>query len=144
MIILDTNVVSEPTKPHPNPTVRAWLNRQDPETLYLTTTGLSELLLGVELLPRGRRQQGLALQLRDLVDQYFGPRILSFDKRAAIAYASLVSRVRVTGYAISVPDAQIASIAQVHGSAVATRDTNPFAAAGLSLINPWEEGASRP
>lgn len=139
MIILDTNVVSEPTKPHPNPAVQAWLNNQDPETLDLTATGLSELLLDVELIPSGRRRQGFALQLRDLLDHYFGLRILSFDKRAAITYEPLVSHVRATGYAISIPDAQIAAIAQVHGFTVATRDTHPFSAAGIPLINPWEE-----
>ena len=56
MIILDTNVVSEPLKPAPNPAVMDWLNAQEPETLYLTTINLAELLAGVELLPAGRRK----------------------------------------------------------------------------------------
>ena len=51
MIILDTNVVSEPMKLHGSLAVRAWLDRQVAETLYLTATSLSELLVGIELNP---------------------------------------------------------------------------------------------
>jgi len=40
MIILDTNVVSEAMKPEPNPVVRAWLNDQAAETLYLSSVTL--------------------------------------------------------------------------------------------------------
>jgi len=55
MIVLDTNVVSEPMRPNGNPAVRAWLDRQVAETLYLTATSLSELLVGIEILPEGKR-----------------------------------------------------------------------------------------
>ncbi len=57
MIILDTNVVSEPLKPMPSPVVLNWLDQQDPQTLFLTTISLAELLAGVEILPTGRRKE---------------------------------------------------------------------------------------
>lgn len=57
MIILDTNVVSEPMKPAGDPAVRAWLDRQVAETLYLTATSLAELLVGLEILPDGKRKE---------------------------------------------------------------------------------------
>lgn len=138
MIVLDTNVVSEPMKPNRNPSVEAWLDQQVGETLYLTATSLSELLLGVEILPGGKRREGLGGALADLVARLFGSRILPFDQQAAIAYAALVGRARAAGRAISVADGQIAAIAAVHGFTVATRDTGPFAAAGVPVINPWE------
>ena len=47
MIVLDTNVVSEAMKPEPHPAVRAWLNDQAAETLYLTSVTLAELLFGI-------------------------------------------------------------------------------------------------
>ena len=59
MIILDTNLVSEPLKPKPNAAVLAWLNRQAPETLYLTTITLAELRAGIEILPVGKRRTAL-------------------------------------------------------------------------------------
>ncbi len=69
----------------------------------------------------------------------FGARILPFDRPAAQTYAPLIVRARVTGHAIAVADGQIASIAASHGFIVATRDTAPFEAAGLPVINPWND-----
>jgi predicted nucleic acid-binding protein len=139
MIVLDTNVVSEPTKPGRDSRVLAWLDRQIPQLLYLTTTSLSEILLGVELLPPGRRREGLSLEIERLLHGYFGDRILVFDREAAIACASIVAQASKKGFAISTPDGQIAAIAAVHGFAVATRDTAPFLAAGVPVLNPWQD-----
>jgi predicted nucleic acid-binding protein len=138
MIVLDTNVISEPMKPLADPVVQSWLDRQAAETLYLTATNLSELLFGIESLPDGRRKREISTSLRELLDQLFGTRFLSFDREAAAAYAVLVSRAMGKGIAISVADGQIAAIAAVHGFAVATRDTAPFFAAGIAVINPWD------
>ncbi len=137
MIILDTNVVSEPMKPNANPAVQRWLDQQVAETLYLTAINLSELLVGIEILPDGKRKEGLDTALAELVARLFGSRILSFDQQAAMVYAPLVNRARIGGRIISVADGQIAAIAAVHGFAVATRDTEPFFAAGVTVINPW-------
>ena len=142
MIVLDTNVVSEPMRPRGNPAVLAWLDRQVAETLYLTATGLSELLVGIAALPAGRRRDGLDTALQDLLSTLFGARVLPFDQQAAITYATLVARARAAGHVFSVGDGQIAAIAAAHGFAVATRDTVPFTAAGVPLINPWQEAAS--
>ena len=140
MIVLDTNVVSEPMKPSADPTVQAWLDRQVAETLYLTATSLAELLVGIENLPYGRRKDGLAAALAELMAVLFGPRILPFDQQAAIAYAPVVSRARAGGTIISVADGQIAAIAAARGFTIATRDTAPFEAAGLPVINQWDAG----
>jgi len=140
MIILDTNVVSEPMKPAGSDLVLNWLDQQVAETLFLTSTGLAELLVGIEILPDGKRKNGLDAALTQLVSRLFGSRILPFDRAAAEIYAPLVSRARSAGNSIAVADGQIAAIAAVHGFAVATRDTAPFMAAGVATINPWEEG----
>ncbi len=129
MIVLDTNVVSEPMKAQGDPAVTAWLDRQVADTLYFTATSLSELLVGIELLPEGRRRTGLDQALAELVIKLFGPRILPFDQQAATIYARLVGRARTAGQAITFADGQIAAIAAAHGFTIATRDTVPFAAA---------------
>jgi predicted nucleic acid-binding protein len=139
MIVLDTNVVSEPMKALGHPAVTAWLDRQVPQTLYLTATSLSELLVGIDRLPAGRRRDGLGEALARLMQQLFGPRILAFDEPAAIAYAAAIRRARAAGRTISIADGQIAAIAAVHRFAVATRDTDPFLEAGVPVINPWLE-----
>jgi hypothetical protein len=139
MIVLDTNVVSESLKPKPDPAVIAWLDRQAPATLYLAAPSLAELLLGVELLPNGKRRQGLAAGLEQLIAAFFGPRILAFDGQAAKAYAFVVARARASGSGkgIAIIDAQIAAVATCNRYAVATRDAAPFRAAGLPVIDPW-------
>jgi predicted nucleic acid-binding protein len=140
VIILDTNVVSEPMKPDAALVVQHWLNEQIAETLYLTSVSLSELLLGVELLPAGKRKVGLGAALSELLSALFGSRILPFDQQAATLYASRVSSARAKGQAITLGDGQIAAIAAVHGFTVATRDVEPFLAAGVRVVNPWQIG----
>jgi len=142
MIVLDTNVISEPLKPQADSAVIRWLDEQDPETLYLTATVLSEVLMGIALLPAGKRKRGMELAMQSLQAKLFAGRFLSFDREAAIAFALLGSRAAAKGYSISVADCQIASIAAVHGFSVATRDIAPFQAVGVPVINPWKNGAS--
>ena len=138
MIILDTNVISEPLKPRADPAVIRWLDAQDPNTLYLTAVNLAEVLIGIALLPAGKRKRGMELAARSLQMKLFAGRFLSFDRDAAIAFSLLGSRAAAKGYPISVADCQIAAIAAVHGFTVATRDTAPFLAAGVPIINPWK------
>ena len=137
MIVLDTNVVAEPMKADFAPAVCTWLDRQVAETLYLTAVSLSELLLGIALLPSGRRRDGLDAALTELMEHLFGSRILPFDEAAAARYATLMAKARAAGRAISAADGQIAAIAAVHGFSVATRDTAPFLAAGVPVLDPW-------
>jgi len=138
MIVLDTNVISEPLKPFANRTVTEWLDEQEPETLYLAATVLSEVLIGIALLPAGIRKKSMELAMRALQIRLFGDRFLPFDREAATAFALLGSRAAAKGYSISFPDCQIAAVAAVHGFSVATRDTAPFLAAGVPAINPWK------
>ena len=66
-----------------------------------------------------------------------GPRLLSFDSAAADAYALIRARAKAVGKVIAAVDGYIAATAAAHGFAVATRDTGPFEAADLPVINPW-------
>jgi predicted nucleic acid-binding protein len=69
--------------------------------------------------------------------------VLSFDKTCTKAYAELLAKSRAAGLAVETADAFIAAIALANGFTVATCDTSPFEAAGLSVINPWEAALSR-
>lgn len=138
MIVLDTNVISEPVKPLADPLVVAWLDRQPKETLCLCAPVLMEVLLGISLLPDGKRKRIMAVAVQALFANYFADRFLAFEREAAVLYASLASRATAKGYSISVADCQIAAIAAVHGFAVATRDTAPFLSVGVPVVNPWK------
>jgi hypothetical protein len=137
VILLDTNVVSEPMRPRPDRKVLAWLDAQVAETLYLSTVSLAELLFGIESLPAGKRRKALAAALHDQIIALFGERIVPFDLGAAKTYAPVVIRARRHGHPIAVADAQIAAIAASRQFTVATRDEAPFRAAGVPVINPW-------
>jgi predicted nucleic acid-binding protein len=138
VIVLDTNVISEPVKPLADPVMIAWLDGQPRESLYLCAPVLMELLLGIMRLPDGRRKRGMTTAVQAVLAGYFADRFLAFEREAAVAYASLASRASARGYSISVVDCQIAAIAAVHGFSVATRDIAPFRAAGVPVVNPWE------
>jgi predicted nucleic acid-binding protein len=139
MIVLDTTVLSEPMRPGADPRVAAWLDRQAIDTLYLTTISLAELLVGMALLPLGKRRASLEARLSEVVGLFEERRLLPFDAPAARLCALLTARARAAGHAISFADGQIAAIAATRGFTVASRDTAPFIAAGLPVINPWEE-----
>lgn len=136
MIVLDTNVVSEAMKPEPHPTVRAWLNEQAAETLYLTSVTLAELLFGLACLPAGKRKQRLTRAFDGLMG-LFADRVLPFDAEAARCYAALATTARNNGKGFPTPDGYIAAIAAARGLIVASRDTSPYEAAEMKVINPW-------
>jgi predicted nucleic acid-binding protein len=137
MILLDTNVVSEAMRPEPHPAVRNWLNEQSAETLYLSSVTLAELLFGIAALPAGQRKNTLESALDGLME-LFGDRVLSFDLEAARHYAELAVTARTAGLGFPTPDGYIAAIAASRGFIVASRDTGPYQAVGLQVINPWE------
>ena len=137
MIVLDTNVVSEAMKPEPHPAVRAWLNDQAAETLYLPSVTLAELLFGIRALPAGKRRDMLTQALDGLMG-LFRDRVLPFDTDAARCYADLAVTARASGLGFPTLDGYIASIATSRGFSVASRDTAPYAAARVPVINPWE------
>ena len=137
MIVLDTNVVSEVMKPSADPAVSAWLNDQVAETLYLSSVTLAELLFGIGALPAGRRKDALAATLDGLL-ALFGRRVLPFDADAARCFAPLATKARAVGKGFPTPDGYIAAIAVANGFTVATRDTGPFEAAGVKVIDPWK------
>lgn len=137
MIVLDTNVVSEAMKPLPNAAVRAWLNDQAAETLYLSSVTVAELLFGLGSLPAGRRKDTLGQTLDGLLGM-FRDRVLPFDVDAARYYAGLATAARRAGRGFPTPDGYIAAIAVSRGFMVASRDTAPYEAAGVRFLNPWE------
>lgn len=137
MILLDTNVVSEPLRLTGNPAVQAWLDAQTAETLFLSAICLAELRFGIAALPAGKRRDSLHASLEQRIVPLFDGRILPFDAAASESYTALRARARAEGKAIAPADGYIAAIARTHGLMVATRDTAPFKAAGLTVINPW-------
>jgi predicted nucleic acid-binding protein len=137
MIVLDTNVLSEPFKPRPNPKVLAWLDAQAAETLFISTISYAELRTGVLRTPEGARRKTLAVGIRQVLD-LFRQRTLSFDTEAAEHLSAIAAHCERIGKRAVAPDAYIAAIARAHGFSVATRNLNHFEHSGVAVINPWE------
>lgn len=137
MILVDTNVISEPLRKSPEARVIGWIDAQPLETLYLSAITVAELRFGVASLPAGKRRDGLHDSLETRVLPLFAGRVLPFDLAASQTYARLMAQARAAGLAIGAADGYIAATAAANGMMVATRDTAPFEAAGVSVINPW-------
>lgn len=137
MILLDTNVISEPWKPTPDISVLTWLDAQAIETLFISAISIAELRFGIGSMPVGKRRSILHDRLEGKVLPLFDGRILPFDVGTSHFYAALMADGRKSGKAIAKADGYIAATAAENRLAVATRDTSPFEAAGLRVINPW-------
>lgn len=139
MIVLDTNVLSEPLRRSPEPAVLAWLS-ESTETFALSAVSVGELLTGMRLLPLGRRRDALAEAIESLLDS-FSDAVLNYDDHAARAYAELTERSRRAGQAVGVEDGMIAGICLANGATLATRNVKDFDGLGLDLVNPWDRVA---
>ena len=137
MIVLDTNVISEPLRPSPENRVIEWINAQALETLYLSAITVAEVRFGLASLPAGKRRDRLQASLEKQVLPLFAGRVLPFDMSASQAYSELMAKARAAGLAIATADGYIAATAAANGMMVATRDVSAFVAAGLDVINPW-------
>jgi predicted nucleic acid-binding protein len=138
LILLDTNVLSELVKPQPHPHVVSW-TRRSAAALAIPTIAVAEMAFGIEKLAEGRRREDLLAGLHRLVTE-FADRLFDFNVKAAWAYGSILAAARKKGRPMSVPDAAIAAIAAANDCALATRNVEDFATAGLQIINPWRAG----
>lgn len=136
MIVLDTNVLSEPLRKQPDPRVIGWL-KSPPEALILTSITVGEILVGVRLLPSGRRREGLMASIERVLTS-FADRVLPYDDAAARVYAELQDARRIAGRPLSVEDGMIAAICRHRKVQLATRNQKDFQDLGVGLLNPWD------
>lgn len=134
--LLDTNVVSEWTKPRPNPGLIAWLEAIDEDRVFLSVVTLAELRYGVERLATGKKRKWLDDWLRDELPLRFEGRTLSIDPAVADACGRLVAQREAQGRPIEALDAFLAATAEVHGLTVVTRNDSDFSGT-VRCLNPW-------
>lgn len=137
MIVLDTNVLSEPLKSMPTTRVMEWLDDQAADTLFMTTISRAELRFGVLKMPDGKRKNALAANIDQILD-LFKNRTLDFDAAAADHLARIAAHCEKIGRPAMAPDVYIAATAAARDFAVATRNVRHFEHTGVTVINPWE------
>jgi predicted nucleic acid-binding protein len=136
--LLDTNVISEWTKPRPDRGVVAWLETADESSLYLSVVTFAEIRLGIELLSEGRKRDQLTRWLEaDLVPRFEG-RIIEIDQPIAAAWGQLVARGRSFGAAPPILDAFLVATALVHGMILVTRNLRDVRRFGVAVLDPWQ------
>ncbi|WP_169077362.1 type II toxin-antitoxin system VapC family toxin [Microcella alkalica] len=137
MIVLDTNVVSEPLSRVPDQNVLRWIAEHATD-LAITSITVAELRFGVQRMTEGRRRDHLAAAVHDLIVGA-AERILPFDAEAADTAGRLRARRESVGRLVSAEDTMIAAICLAGGHALATRNTRDFDDAGVELHNPWAD-----
>jgi predicted nucleic acid-binding protein len=137
MLILDTCVLAEVIRPHPDPRIGGWLGAQSRDELYTTALAQAEILLGVERQPPGKRRSELLTAVSEIF-AFFGQRILAFDPDAARAYPQILLNRRMMGQEIHPAKAMLAAITRSRGATLATRQEAEFAGCGIRVVNPWE------
>lgn len=131
--LVDAKVLSEPTKPSPDPRVVDWLQAHEPE-IAVDPVILGELRFGILILPRGKK--------RMVLERWFNAGVgrlhcLPWDADTGLKWAELLARLRKTGTAMPIKDSFIAATAIVHDLAVVTRNRIDFAKAGVRVIDPF-------
>lgn len=132
--LVDVNVLSEATKPSPEPTVIAWLRENEPE-LAVDPVVIGEIRLGILLVPKGKRRAALEAWFDGRVSRLV---CLPWDATTAMHWAKLLAELRAKGRAMPLKDSMIAANALVHGLTVATRNTRDFKDARVPIVNPFD------
>lgn len=138
MFILDTNVISETFRSHPDLNVAAWMGALATAKAYVTAQSKAELLVGLASMPAGKRRAALGGVIDSFFSKSLRTPILAFGSVEAEAYAETVAGRRQIGRPISAFDAQIAAIARIRNFAVVTRNVRDFEDCGIEIINPWD------
>ena len=137
-ILLDTNVISELMRPQPDPVVIDWFAKFSGTHFYVSAITQAEVLLGIALLPDGKRRDALASAAETMFKEDFSGSCLPFDAACAEPYAMIVSSRRRSGFTSTTEDTQVAAIAISGNYVLATRNTKDFLHIdGLNLCNPW-------
>jgi len=137
--LLDTNVVSEWVKLHPNPGVVAWLADADEDHVFISVVTLAELRHGIERMAPGKRRNRLDGWVRDELPLRFEDRMLPIEGAIADAWGRIVARSEALGRPTSVMDVFIAATAEVHELTLVTRNASHFDPLLKAVINPWTD-----
>lgn len=131
--LVDANVLSEPTKPAPDPQVVAWLRRHERD-IAVDPVILGEILFGILLLPKGKRRARLERWFEAGVQRLH---CLPWELASGLRWARLLAALRASGRAMPIKDSLIAATALVHDLTVATRNRTDFEKAGVRVVDPF-------
>ncbi len=136
--LLDTNVISEATKPQPSPQAQSWLAAQPDDSLFLSAVTIGEIRLGLLLLETGKKKRALLRWLEEEIKSGFAERILPVDSAVMEHWAQLQAGSEEAGRRLPAMHSLIAATALAHGLTLVTRNTSDFQSTKVPLLNPWQ------
>ncbi len=137
--LLDTNVISELISKQPDKKVVDWLDRLDPNAVYLSVITVGEIRKGIEKLPHSKRKDKVREWLEtDLLLRFEG-RILEITVEVMLVWGALTGRLEKEGRPMTAVDSLIAAITLHGGYCLVTRNELDFQNTGVTIINPWKE-----
>jgi predicted nucleic acid-binding protein len=136
--LLDTNTISELTKPNPFEGLLEWLEANE-EISGISAISVGEMVAGLERMTESKRRRSLEHSLKYLREDYAG-KILDFTEGVAVEWARLVAEARRRGRNLSVLDSQIEATAIHFGLTVVTRNVSDFF---RPVFNPWDQAGPR-
>ena len=132
--LVDANVLSEPTRPDPQPAVIAWLRRHE-RAIAVDPVILGEIRFGILLLPRGKRRTRLEVWFDEGVRRLH---CLPWEAETGLRWAELLATLRAAGRAMPIKDSLIAATALANRLTVATRNVTDFERAGCGVVDPFD------
>ncbi len=135
--LVDTNVLSELTRPFPEPHVENFL-RQSKGRVFVSVLSIGEIRKGIASLPVSNRRAALADWLDNEIMPWFANRVLPVTLAIAEYWGDLAAQSKVKGHARPVVDAILGATAVKHDLVLATRNVRDYEELGVTLLNPWE------
>lgn len=136
--LLDTCVISEFTKSHPESRVLDWFQATQSEMLFLSVINIGEIKKGIYKLPSSNKKQTLLLWLTGLLDNY-KDRILPVDLSVIENWSAIIANAEKSGQPVASMDGLIAATVYTHHLTLVTRNERDFAACNISMVNPWRD-----
>ena len=139
--LLDTNVVSEMMRPHPEPRVARFLDRVGGDRLNVSAITAWEILNGIGRLDHQSRRDDLGRRFRNIMTLIFQDRVLDWTATDAEECARIMEDKRRLGESLDrhLPNAMLAGTAASRGLSIVTRNTRDYRNIGIAVINPWDE-----
>lgn len=129
--LLDTNIISEPSKPLQNNKVTDRI-KKNIDFSCISSITWAEILSGIKCLPKGAKREALQSYYINQVQKVF--EIIPFDTSAAAVYSDLVERLKEKGTLAPKFDTLIAATAIADNLILVTRNTTDFKA--ISEVSP--------
>ena len=121
--LVDTNIISEMTKPKPNKGVAKWFASNFETDMFISVMSIGEIVFGIAKLTDENRKMKLSAWLDDVIDNGFSGRIIDIDTDVMTAWGKMSAKLPRS---LQTQDTLIAATAIAHNMTIITRNVKDF------------------